>query len=515
MSSKTLFFAIVTVVTMGVTPGPAGATVVATRLLSPLLALASASSAADDFNRADGGLGANWVAMSDGGLSVSSLAVVGSARLAGDVWVGKRSWGDQFSQVAVTSTQLTGGQWIGPSVRVQDGGQNMYLGIYFWNNGSPVLRLYKRRAGAWIQLGRSYDSGPLTAGTTLKVVAVGSRVSFLQNGVERIAVSDRSLSGGAPGIMSYGAARAHEWSGGSWSRGTRPVPYRSGTTPSGGNASPAGTPRFQVVYQGTNASGVATYAVTSSDNGYGTQVLRVLAPSKPDPGVPHNFLYVLPVDAGTTSPYGDGLETLRALDAQDRYNLTIVEPSFEFSPWYADNPNDAKLDYETFMTNNLVPWVAKHLATTGHEQNWLIGFSKSGLGAQDLILRHPDLFTLAASWDFPADMTSYDQYGSSSADCYGTEQNFQDNYRLTPAFVNAHKTPFVHHNRLWIGGYSAFKSAVSDYDALLTSDGIAHMTEKPQAAAHSWGSGWVPLALAALRQDSVPLGATRMMSRRA
>lgn len=38
----------------------------------------------------------------------------------------------------------------------------------------------------------------------------------------------------------------------------------------------------------------------------------------------------------------------------------------------------------------------------------LIGFSKSGIGAQDLILRHPDLFTLAASWDFPANMATYD-----------------------------------------------------------------------------------------------------------
>ena len=27
--------------------------------------------------------------------------------------------------------------------------------------------------------------------------------------------------------------------------------------------------------------------------------------------------------------------------------------------------------------------------------------SKSGLGGEDLILKHPDLFTLAASWDFP------------------------------------------------------------------------------------------------------------------
>ena len=54
----------------------------------------------------------------------------------------------------------------------------MYLGIYFWNNGSPQLRLYKRSAGNWIQLGGSYASGPLAAGTVLKLASVGSRIAF-------------------------------------------------------------------------------------------------------------------------------------------------------------------------------------------------------------------------------------------------------------------------------------------------------------------------------------------------
>ena len=169
----------------------------------------------DDFNRADGGLGANWTDISDGGLSISSQAVVGSSGTAGDIRTAETFTSDQYSQVEVTSTQLTGGQWIGPAVRTQGGGQNTYLGIYFWNNGSPELRLYKRSAGTWIQLGSSYSCGPLGAGTRLRLMAVGSRISFLQDGVERIAVSDSSFTGGAPGIMSFGAARADNWSGGS------------------------------------------------------------------------------------------------------------------------------------------------------------------------------------------------------------------------------------------------------------------------------------------------------------
>jgi hypothetical protein len=105
-------------------------------------------------------------------------------------------------------------------------------------------------------------------------------------------------------------------------------------------------------------------------------------------------------------------------------------------------------------------------------------------------------------------MSSYDQFGSSSADNYGTDANFQANYRLTPAFVSSHKAPFVTANRIWIGGYSVFQSDVSDYDSLLTSGGIEHSTETPQNMAHTWTSGWVPIALAALNQDSLGLPTT-------
>jgi hypothetical protein len=55
------------------------------------------------------------------------------------------------------------------------------------------------------------------------------------------------------------------------------------------------------------------------------------------------------------------------------------------------------------MATELEPGVAQYQSTTGMKQNWLIGFSKSGIGGQDLTLKYPNLFTLAASREFPAD----------------------------------------------------------------------------------------------------------------
>ena len=259
---------------------------------------------------------------------------------------------------------------------------------------------------------------------------------------------------------------------------------------------------FSPQFVSTDANNIETFSFTSANDGGGTQTLRVLPPTHPAAGVAHNFLYVLPVEPGLGATFGDGIGTMLALDAQDQYNLTIIEPTFSIDPWYANNPNDANVQYETFMTKELEPWVQANLSTTGTEQNWLIGFSKSGIGAQDLILKHPDLFQLAASWDFPADMASYDAFGTSSANNYGTDANFQANYRLNTAFVDAHKSPFLTNDRIWIGGGPTFSSDVSDYDALLTSEGILHNVGPPQLSAHDWGSGWVPEALAALFQDS-------------
>ncbi len=71
-------------------------------------------------------------------------------------------------------------------VRAQNGGQDAYVGIYYWNNGSPDLMLFKRSGGTWTQLGSTYNSGPLAAGTQLKLMVVGSTIAFMDNGVERI-----------------------------------------------------------------------------------------------------------------------------------------------------------------------------------------------------------------------------------------------------------------------------------------------------------------------------------------
>ncbi|HSZ28462.1 MAG TPA: hypothetical protein VK784_01740, partial [Pseudonocardiaceae bacterium] len=169
----------------------------------------------DSFDRANGPLGAGWTDDSDGGLSIVSDQVAGNGGNSGDIRTAESYPSDQFSQLVVGSTQLSGGEWIGPAVRMQDNGQSAYVGFYFWNSGSPVLMLFLRHGGNWKQLGSTYNSGALAAGTQLQVTAVGSTISLLENGVVRVTATDSNVSGGAPGILASGAATAGAWSGGS------------------------------------------------------------------------------------------------------------------------------------------------------------------------------------------------------------------------------------------------------------------------------------------------------------
>ena len=169
--------------------------VIAARAASP--ASAAQLSGSDDFNRADGGLGSNWSAVSYGALSISGQAVVGTSATAGAIRIGETYAGDQSSQVEVTSTQLSGGQYIGPAVRMQNGGQDMYLGIYYWNNGTQQLRLTRASwqldaAGQLVQLGSAGggDAAEGDGGWFDDLVSAGRR--------RRISVTDCSITGARP-----------------------------------------------------------------------------------------------------------------------------------------------------------------------------------------------------------------------------------------------------------------------------------------------------------------------------
>jgi hypothetical protein len=385
---------------------------------------------------------------------------------------------DQYSEITVPATPSV---WIAASVRNQPGG-DLYLGLYVFNGASSYMQIFKRISGIYTGFA-AYTCGILPVGTKLRLEVVGGTLAFMQDGVLRNLAYDASIPSGAPGIAICGNDAVDDWTG--------------------GNADP------EIKYFSTDGNGVETYFVISRRNGKNFHVMRVLRPTSPTAGRAHQFMYVLPVmpEGSHEFDYGDGMETLRLLNAHNVYNATLIAPSFSIDPWYADHPTDSEIKYESFMCLELQPWVTANLATSGSEQHWLVGYSKSGFGGIDLLLKHPDLFTLGAFWDFPAQgMTAYDQLAQ-SGDNYGTDANFQANYRMTDAFLNAHKAPFLSANRLWIWGYYLYETDVDGLASELTSLGIVHTYPTPvRGLGHTWDAGWVPQAVDGLYQNSISLG---------
>ena len=79
----------------------------------------AATSRTDNFDRANGALGPNWTAMTDGAMAISSRAVVGTATAAysGAIRTGETYAANQASQIQITAPQLATHQLIGVAVR--------------------------------------------------------------------------------------------------------------------------------------------------------------------------------------------------------------------------------------------------------------------------------------------------------------------------------------------------------------------------------------------------------------
>lgn len=248
-------------------------------------------------------------------------------------------------------------------------------------------------------------------------------------------------------------------------------------------------------------NGVKSYSVVSQYHGNQSTVVRVLEPENPTPGKLHRILYVLPVAEGLTdlsSTSGDGLEELRLLNAHNRYNLTLIAPSFNISPWYGDHASDPSRRLESFIVRDLLPF-GNSLFPEQIPQTWVLGFSKSGTGTLSLILRNPNAFSAAAAWDAPAQFTDMSAF-QGMVENFGTEENF-DRYEIPPLVIKS-AAAFRSRNRMWISGdQSAWTSHMIQLHEQQTQAGVLHTWVEGGFRAHHWSSGWLEGALASLDQN--------------
>ena len=256
---------------------------------------------------------------------------------------------------------------------------------------------------------------------------------------------------------------------------------------------------LSVANETTDGNGVTSWDATSVYNGPGTSTLRIKAPDSPDTSKPHRFLHVLPVKPDLSVEFGDGLEELRVLGAQDTSHCTLVAITTPTEPWLGDNPSNPDHRYESYLVLDVIPWLEANHAVTGTEEHWLLSFSKGGYSALHLFFRNRAIFSQAAAWDTPYHIPWTIGPGWEMDEAYGSEANWTAAYKLDALLSTWATGSILTYAQLWISGDNAVYTAdVNDMTADMLSFGIRHWWNTGSTRAHAWTSGWLPNALAAL-----------------
>ncbi len=281
------------------------------------------------------------------------------------------------------------------------------------------------------------------------------------------------------------------------------TPYEP-TQIGGGHFNPCGMPREPKQFTGPFNVRNTTYIVSSHHQAHDLP-LRVLLPDKLEEIVSPKVLYVLPTEPDIGVRTGDGLLTIEQQNLHNKYGLIVVAPSFSDWPWYANHPTNPEIQQETYFVEEIVPFI-DGLYPQASKKRLLLGYSKSGNGSYQLLLRHPDLFLAASIYDSPIMSNAAGQF--EMADIYGDQNNF-DKYSI-PQLLRKQTDLFRDKPpRLALFGYCMFGGPnplhgphIEEAHALMENLGIPHIYDDSTCREHRWDSGWLEPAVAALEDMS-------------
>lgn len=166
--------------------------------------------ASDDFNRADGGLGANWSNAPDEGQTPTIVSNQVTSSGAGDAaayWSANTFHTDQYSQATMAVTD----RYLGLIIRAN--GSDC---VYGQQTPTADLVIYWYNAGAYTQIGSTYTTTGWSNGDVAYLEADGPTYTLKQNGTSRVTGTNASApKTGYPGlVVNTTTERIDDWSGG-------------------------------------------------------------------------------------------------------------------------------------------------------------------------------------------------------------------------------------------------------------------------------------------------------------
>lgn len=261
-------------------------------------------------------------------------------------------------------------------------------------------------------------------------------------------------------------------------------------------------PDFKVVGdQAIDERGFTSWQI-SSPYQEGPNAVEVLCPdkAKEDKAARFPVIYFLQVgpDFGA---WGNPMIEARKLDLHNKFGVIFVLPAFKKvkreeaakhggGPWYADHPTDPNIRHESYLVKALVPFIEQHYPALAEPRGrLLLGFSMSGCGAFNLLLRHPDVFGKAAAWDSPSSWTWWKlpPGEKSMSFSYGPRLIAQNAAMLKAGG-----------NRLAVLGYDLYRADAESVHKQLLSLDIPHDYDNDTQHKHGWNSGWLDSAVVIL-----------------
>ena len=120
--------------------------------------------------------------------------------------------------------------------------------------------------------------------------------------------------------------------------------------------------------------------------------------------VKYPVLYLL---HGAQGCYSDWSKKADLHRLANQYEVIIVCPDGQDS-WYFDSPIDPKMQFETYVSKELVSYIDSHYRTIANRyMRAITGLSMGGHGALFLAFRHPDVFWSCGSMSGNMDITQF------------------------------------------------------------------------------------------------------------
>ncbi|HET7311086.1 MAG TPA: alpha/beta hydrolase family protein [Mycobacteriales bacterium] len=183
------------------------------------------------------------------------------------------------------------------------------------------------------------------------------------------------------------------------------VPVTTASSATSGDPQFAGADGLQVLDVQQLDTRSYDVSVLSADLGRPVHI-RVLLPAayadNPDARYPVLYLF-----HGTSGRASDWMSTGDAEATTAPYDVITVMPEcgfngdggFWFTDWVDKTTSHGPSQFESYLIDQLVPWVDDNLRTIPARSGRAVaGLSQGGYGAAEMAARHPDLFTVMASF---------------------------------------------------------------------------------------------------------------------